>query len=847
MGIKIKEMAAETAKNVENVLEACKELGYDVKNSTSSITDEQAQKLYEYIINGAKPEEEKPKKSPKKTKVQQSETQQSKTPPKEEKEIAKKTSPSRPSRSKKRAQKRQEEKEQVKTEKVEVEEDVVRLARRSITIIKKKNPRLPTYGKRTVLKDNNVKETQEKKKTKQKKQNLVGKKEQGIKLDLLADRDLVEYDEQEDLIFMPDLFTNIDTNLDSQRPTKPSKKTEFFGQTAPARRNRSRSRSKDKKPSRPTMVVEPEIKVAHIPEDVRVYEFAEIIGKSVGEIIQVLFGMGMFVTKNDFLEKDYIEILADEFDIEVEVKNVLDELDYVSIYDQAHQDLNEERPPIVTIMGHVDHGKTSLLDYIRNSKVATSEAGGITQHIGAYTITKNNKKITFIDTPGHEAFTQMRARGANATDVVIIVVAADDGVMPQTKEAISHARASKSPMIVAINKIDKEGANIDMVKSQLAELDMTPTDWGGEHDCIGVSAHTGDGIEDLLETILIQSEILELKANSKDPAKAVVVESSIEKGRGVVTTVIVQNGSLNVGDNVLVGASYGRIRAIMNEKAQQVQKLSPSEAGEIIGLDSSPMSGEILVCMSTEREARDIALKRRTHQRQRHLSHSIKASLDDFHSLIKEGKLRSLRIILKADVQGTLEVLETSLAKLRNEEVKVDIIHSAVGAITQSDVSLASASEHTVILGFNIKPSANIKEQARIEGVEIRAYGVIYDLIDDVKKVLGTMLSPLTKEEKSGTAQIKEVFDIASKGRIAGCIVTAGEISRGSTVVVYREDKEIYKGKLSSLKRFKDDVKEVKKGYECGIALEGFNETQPGDIIECIKEIEIAAEFKQDE
>ncbi len=880
MKVRITEVASEAAKNTQDVLDACAQLGINVKSASSTLSDDQAGKVLEHLINGVKvsakkqpaPTQEKKEEAKEKTK-ESPRKQRAATKTQEQAKESKKDTPHE------KKEEDSKKKEEPKKEERQATKEPVRLARRKLTIVKKKNPHKAkpeessrkkrtntdsktisfdevelgegSYGKKNVTAD--MTEEERHKKQKSKKQSSSGKKESGVKLDLLNNRDLIEYDEKEEVIFMPDLSMPTPSNLDNSRPTKPKRNDPNAinqnqrpigrgGKRRSAQKSISRGVKKKKQPKRPS---EPEVITSvTIPEDVRVYEFADLIGKNAGEVIKVLFGLGMMVTKNDFLEKDSIEILAEEFGVEVKTKNMMDDLDYVAVYDESYSEFSEERPPIVTIMGHVDHGKTSLLDYIRTAKVAAGEAGGITQHIGAYTIEKNDKKITFIDTPGHEAFSEMRARGASATDVVIIVVAADDGVMPQTKEAISHAKASGAPLIVAINKIDKPNANVDVVKGQLSEVGITPVDWGGEYDAIGVSAQTGEGVDELLETILIQSELLELQASSQDPAKAVVVESSLEKGRGAVATVIVQNGTLSVGDTVLVGTTHGRIRAIMNEKGNQVKTLGPSEAGEILGLNSSPMSGEILVSMNDEKEIRELAQKREEHQRQRELSKSTKATLDDLHSLIAEGKLKSLRIILKADVQGTLEAIVSSLSKLRNDEVKVDIVHSAVGAISESDVTLASASDHTVILGFHVKPSTAIKDKAKSVGVEIKTYNVIYDMIDDVKKTLGGMLSPITKEEKSGSAEVREVYDISSLGRIAGCMVTGGEMVRGAIAVVYRNENEIYRGRLESLKRFKDDVKEVRKGFECGIGLQDFDETQPGDIIECIKEVEVEAEFK---
>ena len=575
-----------------------------------------------------------------------------------------------------------------------------------------------------------------------------------------------------------------------------------------------------------------------IPENVRVYEFAEKVNRSVGEVVKVLFALGMMVTKNDFLSKDEIEILAEEFEVEVTTMNPLDELDYIQVYDAEEDTHQEERPPVITIMGHVDHGKTSLLDRIRSAKVADKEAGGITQHVGAYQIEKNGKKITFVDTPGHEAFTEMRARGAQATDIVIIVVAADDGVMPQTKEAIAHTKAAGVPMIIAVNKMDKESANPDNVKSQLAEIDVMATDWGGEYEFVPVSAHTGLGIDDLLETILLQAEVMELKADPEREAKAVVVESSLEKGFGPVANVIIKNGTLHVGDNVIVGTTYGRIKAIKLDDGTSVKEIGPSTPAAIVGLHDVPGAGEALVAMGSDKEVRELAEKRAEYKRAKQLSKSTKASLDDLSALIAEGQLKSLPVIIKTDVQGSLEAIKGSLEKLRNEEVKVNIIHEGVGGVTESDVTLADASEHAVILGFNVRPTGSVKKKAKELGVEIRTYTIIYDLLDDVKALLGGMMSPVIKEEVTGQAEVRETFVVGKVGTIAGCKVTEGVITRNSKARLIRDGVVIYESSIASLKRFNEDAREVKNGYECGIMLENFNDIKEGDVIETFKDVE---------
>jgi translation initiation factor IF-2 len=575
-----------------------------------------------------------------------------------------------------------------------------------------------------------------------------------------------------------------------------------------------------------------------IPENVRVYEFAEQVNRSMSEVIGCLFALGMMVTKNDFLSKDEIEILAEEFEVEVTTINPLDELTVEDVYNEEEDTEAVERPPVITIMGHVDHGKTSLLDKIRSAKVADREAGGITQHVGAYQVEKNGKKITFVDTPGHEAFTEMRARGAQATDIVIIVVAADDGVMPQTKEAIAHTKAAGVPMIIAVNKMDKEAANPDNVKAQLAEIDVMATDWGGEYEFVPVSAHSGLGIDDLLETILLQAELMELKANPNRTAKAIVVEASLEKGFGPVANVIIKNGTLKVGDNVIVGKTYGRIKAIRLDDGSNTKEIGPSTPAAIVGLNEVPGAGEELIVMETDKEVRELAEKRAEYDRAKVLSKSTKATLDDLSALIAEGQLKSLPVIIKADVQGSLEAIKGSLEKLRNEEVKVNIIHEGVGGVTESDLTLADASEHSVVLGFNVRPTGAVKKKAKELGIEIRTYSIIYDLLDEVKALLGGMMSPVISEEVTGQADVRETFVVGKVGTIAGCKVSDGVITRNSKARLIRDGVVVYESAISSLKRHTEDAKEVKNGYECGIMLENFNDIKEGDVIETFKDVE---------
>ncbi len=549
-------------------------------------------------------------------------------------------------------------------------------------------------------------------------------------------------------------------------------------------------------------------------------------------------------TKNDFLEEDEIEILGAEFGIEVNIVDTKEDFDYVKAYeDEILEDNSVSRAPVVTIMGHVDHGKTSLLDYIRNSRVASGEAGGITQHVGAYMVEKSGENITFIDTPGHEAFTAMRARGASGTDIVIIVVAADDGVKPQTKEAINHAKAAGVPIIIAINKMDKESANPDLVKTGLAELDILPTEWGGGYEFVPISAKTGIGIEDLLEIVLLQAELLELKANPDREAKATIIESSLQKGRGPVATAIVENGTLRVGDTIVAGVAYGKVRALQDDKGNSLKSIKPGECGVIIGLSEVPDAGETLISVKTDKEAREYAQKKYDYLRQKELSKSTKVTIDELSAKIAEGELKSLPVIIKAHVQGSLEAIKASLEKLKNDEIKVDIIHSGVGGISQSDITLASASSNCVILGFNIRPTGDVKEKAKERSVEIKTYNVIYNLIDDVKALLSGLMSPIISEEELGQAVIRQVINVPKIGQIAGCMVTDGSINRGAKIRVIRDGVVVFEGNVSSLKRFKDDVKEVAKGYECGVGIEGYNDMREGDYIESYKEVESKVEL----
>lgn len=567
-----------------------------------------------------------------------------------------------------------------------------------------------------------------------------------------------------------------------------------------------------------------------IGETITVKELADKFNKPTTEVIRQLIFTGVMAAINQEIDFNTAEKVAEKFNIRLS-KKVEDLVKF-----EAEEDLEEDldakkRPPIVTVMGHVDHGKTSLLDAIRKAKVTESEAGGITQHIGAYTVTINNEKITFLDTPGHEAFTAMRARGAQITDIVVLVVAADDGIMPQTKEAINHCKAANVPMIIAINKMDRPGANPDKVKQELTEFGLVSEDWGGDTICVPVSAHTKEGIESLLEMILLTAEMLELVGNSNRNAKGTVIEAKLDKGRGPVATLLVQNGTLHVGDSILVGTTYGRIRAMFDDKGKKIKSAGPSIPVEILGLSEVPAAGDKFNVTKDEKTARDMAEKRLQKQRAEHLQSTNKVSLEDLYSQILEGKVKELGIIVKADVQGSVEAVKQSLEKLSNDNVKIRLIHGAAGAITESDIILATAS-NAIVIGFNVRPDTNAAQLAEKEKVEIKTYRIIYDAIEDIKKAMLGMLDPVYKEVVLGKVEVRMTYKISNVGTIAGCYVLDGKITRNSSVRVIRDGIVIFESTLASLKRFKDDAKEVNQGYECGLSIEKYNDLKEGDIIE---------------
>lgn len=841
MSITIKDFALELAmSNPKDALEKAKELGISVKNIGSEISDEDAQKLAEYIESGKLPQKKSTPKA-KTPKAEKIEKPQKETKTSRAKNI--KTSP---------VAEAPKVEERIKEAKEELEEKSnLENKRIGITIVKKSKDALPkdpvveevkkqsiTPNIKDLFSEKITQEDEElkaKPKKKEKPKVQVSHKQNEQKMDF--DREFGSYEDESDEIVLFDLNEQEVKNEDEEN----RKKQAIVDRVQMQKKNKWMSEGsirRDKK-KRKAPVVNVEKKSAQsaisIPEEIRVYEFADIAGRDLKDVIGALFKLGVMVTKNDFLDRDAIEILAEEFSIEISFQNVVPEIEV-----EEEEGLESyERPPVVTIMGHVDHGKTSLLDKIRNSRVASGEAGGITQHIGAYMVEKNGKMISFIDTPGHEAFTEMRSRGAQVTDIAIIVVAADDGVKQQTIEALNHAKAANVQIIIAINKMDKENANPDKVKAECAELGFTPSEWGGEYDFIPLSAKSGEGIEDLLENILVQAELMELKATHSSKAKAVVLEGSLEKGRGPVATIIVQNGVLKVGDPIVADTAFGRVRALLNDRGEAVKELYPSGVAVVTGLSEVPSAGATLMSVENDSIAREFAMQKASYLRQKELSKSTKVSFDELSEMVAKGQLKSLPVIVKADTQGSLEAIKASLQKLNdeNDEVVINVISFGVGGISESDISLASASENCVILGFNVRPTGTVKNKAKELGVEIKTYSIIYALLDDVKALVSGMMSPVFEEENTGQAEVRETFNIPKVGTIAGCFVVDGSIQRGIKVRLIRNGVVVHNGSIASLKRFKDDVKEVAKGYECGIMLENYNDVRVGDVFETYKEV----------
>jgi translation initiation factor IF-2 len=628
-----------------------------------------------------------------------------------------------------------------------------------------------------------------------------------------------------------------DTTFPKKEGGGPQKWQEFRGSKKKGPKQDFRSHQKHQAPPAASAAMEDiastvaRKKAVKITEGITVKDFADKIGVKSGDIIKKLFEMGMMATINNAIDTDAAVLLADQYGLKVEITPITDEEAFVEEEQDRPEDL-KPRPPVVTIMGHVDHGKTSLLDAIRSANVTQEEAGGITQHIGAYRVRLKDKDIVFLDTPGHEAFTAMRARGAQVTDIVVLVVAAEDGVRPQTLEAINHSKAAKVPIIVAINKIDKPEADPDRVKRELSDQGLVPEDWGGDTIFVPVSAKKRIGIENLLEMILLQADVMELKANPNKPGRGTIVEAKLDKGRGPVATVLVSTGTIRPGDVFVTGQHSGRIRMLLNDKGKKEREATPSYPVEVIGLSGVPQAGDSFVVMEDEKKARQVAQSRMQKLREAELALHKRVTLDDLFSQIQKGEVKELNIIIKADVQGSVEAVSESLTKLSTEAVKLNVIHGSVGAITESDVMLASAS-NAIIIGFNIRPEPKASQLAEAEGVDVRLYNIIYNAIDEVRLAMEGLLEPTLKEKILGRAEVRQTFSVPKIGVIAGCYVLDGVITRGSAGVrVLRDNVVIFEGKLSSLKRFKEDVREVQTGYECGIGVENFNDIKVGDVIE---------------
>ena len=586
-----------------------------------------------------------------------------------------------------------------------------------------------------------------------------------------------------------------------------------------------------------------EVKEITYSSALTVQELAEKLNRNASEIIKLLFMMGTMVTINSTLDDETIELVCMEFNVECHKEIIIEESDFEEMMNVEEEDEENlvSRPPVVTIMGHVDHGKTTLLDTIRKTHVTEGEFGGITQHIGAYQVSVKGKKVTFLDTPGHEAFTAMRARGAKVTDLVIIVVAADDGVMPQTKEAVDHAKAAGVPVIVAVNKIDKPNANKDRIMNEMSDLGLLPEAWGGDTIFAEVSSKFGDGVSDLLETILVVSEVENFRANPNKMATGTVIEAKLDKGRGPVTTLLVQNGTLHTGDAVVVGTAFGRVRKMTDDRGREIKEALPSTPVEIIGLNDVPIAGDIFKAFDSEKKARQIAETRLTKRIDQERNSSSAMSLDDLARHIEEGEVQDINVIVKADVQGSAEAVKASMEKIEVSGVKVNVIRSTAGAITESDIMLASAS-NAVIYGFNVRPNAMVRKKAEEEGVDIRLHNIIYKALEEMESAMKGMLAPVYEEVVIGQAEVRQTYKVSKVGTIAGCMVTDGHITKDCSVRLIREGVVIYTGKLGSLRRFQNDVKEVQNGFECGMTIENFNDIKEGDLIEAYEDQQVEPE-----
>lgn len=857
--VKITEIAKELGKKPKDVVSKANEIGITVKSVNSSIESNIADDLYKYILEGRIPDSNSKTEEKNKTKGYSKITEDKEKSSKKDGTTKKSTK----TKTLKKAKENNETKKEIapeieqhtskQTPELKTDNDIVKIPTRKVIIVsrndKQSNNKQETEKVNDILSIADIKDTvknvaeeapvQPKKKEKKKKENKkthVSKQAHETKINIernLGDTN-IEYDSSE--ITLIDL-NEIDKKIEEKEKIEDRVRIQrnnqwFFDNIRKDGKKKRKKWSSDNniqlqnEINRSTSII--------IPDEIRVYEFADKLGLKVSDIIAKLFKMGEMVTKNDFLDRTMVELLAQEFEVKIEISKATHELEYLSKVNEEEELL--PRPPVITIMGHVDHGKTSLLDYIRKSKITKNEHGGITQQIGAYMVNKDGKEIVFIDTPGHEAFANMRSRGAQITDIVIIVIAADDGVKKQTIEALSHAKEANVQIIIAVNKIDKENANVDKLKAEMAEIGYSPSDWGGEYDFVPVSAKTGDGIDTLLDTILVQAEIMELKANIKGNAKAIILEGSLDKGKGPVVTAIVKEGILRVGDNIVADTAYGKVRMLIKDDGSIVDSLKPSQVAILTGLSEVPIAGATLVSLDDDNSAKEYAMKRKSYLRAKELSKSTKVSLDDLSAVVAEGKLKPLRLIVKADTQGALEALRNSLEILSNDEIKINIIHSAVGSINENDINTAQSSQDCYVLGFNVKPLPLIKSRAKELNVTIKSHSIIYNLVDEVKEIMSSMMKPIVEEEIIGNVIVRDIFNVGKGNVIAGCFVNDGIVTRDSKARVIRKGKTIYSGSISSLKRFKDDITEVKKGYECGIMLSAFSDIMVGDILEILKE-----------
>ncbi len=712
-----------------------------------------------------------------------------------------------------------EEKEQIKLEQAEPKEQPEEAVQEAVEEEKKiepqqqvEKPKVIASEVSEVIEEEKEKEKEEKEKEKELKKKKKEKKK-AKKKDLIPTKEYKKL--KKEIYEREDLYDEEYITRKKLKPVQKFKKKEV------------KKKPEDLKKPQITVPKQGKRKIK-VQEYVTISELAKSMGVKASELIKKLLNMGVVATINQAIDFDTASLVADEFGYELELDTFKEE-DLIEEIEDKPEDL-KPRPPVVTIMGHVDHGKTTLLDYIRHSNITEQEVGGITQHIGAYYVETEEGDIVFLDTPGHEAFTEMRARGAQVTDIIVLVVAADDGVMPQTKEAINHAKAANIPIVVAINKIDKPGAKADMVKRQLAELGLLPEDWGGDTLVAEVSAKTGHGVDDLLSLILLQAEILELKANPNRPAKGTVIESKLDRTKGPVATVLIKTGTLKKGDPFVCGEHYGRVRAMVDHQGRRMNSAGPSMPVEIYGISGVPTPGDDFVVVKNEKIAKEIVEHRKKKKAEAGAKKGT-VSLEDLYAKIQKGELKELNLIIKADVHGSLEALEKAISELGTEDIKVSIIHSGIGAITESDVMLASAS-HAIIIGFNVRAVGRVKDLAEKEKVDIRYYNVIYDVIDDIKKAMEGLLEPEFKENIIGHAEVKQTFKIPKVGTVAGCFVSDGRVERNARVRVLRDGVVVYEGKIGSLKRYKEDVKEVPTGYECGVGIEGFNDIKEGDILE---------------